>query len=154
MMSLEELIASSPLIMTEGAVVERLRREFKVELDPYVVHSGLIYKPDERLVLSGIYKQYIEIVKKRDLPMFIFTPTRRANPERLKLANLLDKDVNGDCARFLVEIRDEFGEYSNQIFIGGIMGCKGDAYKPQEALTSDEAELFHEFQAKALSNGE
>jgi homocysteine S-methyltransferase len=34
-----------------------------------------------------------------------------------------------------------------------MMGCKGDAYKPQEALTSDEAELFHEFQARALSNG-
>jgi homocysteine S-methyltransferase len=79
-MNLKELIHNSPFIMTEGAVVEKLRRKFKVELDPYVVLSGFIYKPDKRL--CSIYKQYIEIVHKRDLPMLIFTPTRRANPER------------------------------------------------------------------------
>lgn len=83
--------------------------------------------------MREIYKQYIDIVQKRKLPMFIFSPTRRANPERLALAGLLDKDVNGDCVRFLSNIRDDYGEYSQRIFIGGTMGCKGDAYNPQES---------------------
>jgi hypothetical protein len=52
----------------------------------------------------------------------------------MSLEELIVNSVNGDCARFLAKIRDEAGEYSKRIFIGGIMGCKGDAYKPQEAL--------------------
>lgn len=46
--------------------------------------------------------------------MFIFSPTRRANPERLALAGLLDKDVNGDCVRFLYNIRDDYGNIRNE----------------------------------------
>jgi homocysteine S-methyltransferase len=37
------------------------------------------------------------------------------------------------------------------IFIGGIIGPKGDAYKPEQALLADEAETFHEYQIEALA---
>ncbi|MGF7050792.1 S-methylmethionine-dependent homocysteine/selenocysteine methylase [Paenibacillus sp. DS2015] len=152
MLKIEDLIATAPLIMTEGAVVERLRREFKVELDPYLVHSGFIYNSSNREILRGIYKGYIDIVYKRELPILIFTPTRRANEERLVQAGFNNIDINGDCVRFLSQIRDEYGNFAKKIYIGGIMGCKNDAYKAQESLETDEAERFHRFQAEALSN--
>ncbi|MBI4810433.1 MAG: homocysteine S-methyltransferase family protein [Ignavibacteriales bacterium] len=124
------LLRESRLILTEGAVIERLRREFSAELDPFIMHAGFIYDPEGRSILEKIFRQYIEIGKIKNLPMILFTPTWRANPERLQLAGLSHKDVNGDCYRFLNEIRSQYKEYGEKIFIGGLMGCKGDSYKP------------------------
>lgn len=145
-------INKSSLIFTEGAVVERLRREFNVKLNQHIDHSGLIYDLQGRRILRKIYKQYIDIVQKSNFPMIVFTPTRRSNPERLEMAGLSDTDVNGDCVRFLMETRSEYEEYSKRIFIGGLMGCKGDAYKAEEALSAEEALFFHQEQANALAN--
>jgi homocysteine S-methyltransferase len=150
-MGIQDVIKESNLIMTEGAVVERLRREFMVDLNPHIVHAGLIYS-EAKFILERIYKQYIDIVHEHDLPMIVLTPTRRANPERLMQTQYKDKDVNGDCVYFLKDIRNQYGVYSSKIFIGGLMGCKGDAYKPQEALISDEAFSFHQTQAQSLAN--
>lgn len=143
---------TSPLIFTEGAVVERLRREFRVKLNPHIVHSSLVYDERGRSILRRIYKQYIDIVSKTGVPMIIFTPTRRSNPEQIERAGLFGTDVNGDCTRFLMQTRSEYEEYSKSIFIGGLMGCRGDAYNPKEALSSEEAFSFHEEQANALAN--
>jgi homocysteine S-methyltransferase len=143
---------TSKLIFTEGAVVERLRREYRVQLNQHIVHSGLVYDQKGRLILREIYKQYIDIVRKCNIPMMIFTPTRRANPEQIEQAGLTGTDVNGDCARLLMDIRSEYGEYSKRIFIGGLMGCRGDAYNAEQALSSEEALLFHQEQANALAN--
>jgi homocysteine S-methyltransferase len=38
-----------------------------------------------------------------------------------------------------------------QVYVAGLMGCRGDAYRPQEALTSTAAEAFHGEQADALA---
>lgn len=143
---------TSKLIFTEGAVVERLRREYRVQLNQHIVHSGLVYDQQGKRILREIYKQYIDIVRKSNIPMIIFTPTRRSNAEQIAQAGLVGTDVNGDCARLLMDIRGEYGEYSKRIFIGGLMGCGGDAYNAEEALSSEEALLFHQEQANALAN--
>nr|WP_304220531.1 homocysteine S-methyltransferase family protein [Fredinandcohnia onubensis] len=152
-MTFPDILMDIPLIFTEGAVAERLRREFSVQIDPLVAHSALIYQTESRAILRSIYKQYIDSVKLRNAPILIFTPTRRANPERIALSRLVDRDINRDCARFLIDIRNEYSEYKHSIYIGGIMGCKGDAYKAEEALQSHEAFNFHCTQAEKLTDG-
>lgn len=149
-MNLVDTLRTYPFILTEGAVVERLRREFNIQLNPYIVHSGLIYENSKKAILYKIYKQYIDIAQKNDFPIMIFTPTRRCNSEQIKSAGLDDKDVNGDCSKFLQEIRSEYNGFAEKIFIGGLMGCKGDAYDGNKALTTDESKSFHQKQALAL----
>lgn len=70
---------ASPLILTEGAIVERLKNEFNLKLDDDIVHAGLIYNHNHANILAGIYKQYIDITINYDLPIMLMTPTRRAN---------------------------------------------------------------------------
>jgi homocysteine S-methyltransferase len=48
-------------------------------------------------------------------------------------------------------IRQEYGAYAAKIFIGGLLGCRGDAYRPAEGLPADEAAAFHRTQVKALA---
>lgn len=145
-----ETVKQSPLIITEGAVVERIYRESSFGLDPYLAHASLIYETEKKSFLENIYKQYIDTVKPFSLPMILLTPTWRANKERIALAGLSDKNVNADCFSFLSQIREEYGEYANKIFIGGLIGCKGDSYKPDQALNREEAAEFHRFQVGAL----
>ena len=52
---------------------------------------------------------------------------------------------------FLKAIRASYADYAEQVFIGGLMACKGDAYLPEEALSKKEAELFHSTQAAQLA---
>lgn len=111
----------------------------------------MIYDDTGKLILEKSYNQYISVAYKFDLPIIILTPTWRANPERLNLAGFKNKNVNADCFRFLSKIRNNYGNYSKKIFIGGLIRCKDDAYKTEEALSSEEAYIFHKSQVKFLT---
>ncbi len=144
-------LRASPIILTEGALIERLRRDAAVSLDPHVLHAGFVYDEGGRRALRGLYRQYLDIGLAADLPMIVCTPTWRANPVRLRLADLADRDANGDGARFVAAIRDEYDAYARQVFIGGLIGCAGDAYKPEEGLSTAAATAFHVTQTVALA---
>lgn len=48
-------------------------------------------------------------------------------------------------------VRESVGSpYKNKVYIGGLLGCAGDAYAPQEALSTENAILYHLPQAEAL----
>ena len=42
-MSFERIFRESKIILTEGALVERLKTEFNVEMDTFLNHEMLIY---------------------------------------------------------------------------------------------------------------
>lgn len=151
-MKFEETLKNSKVILTEGAVIERLKRKAASQLDPYVVHAGLIYTRSGKNILSKIYRQYIDIGQKYNLPIIVLAPTWRANPERIgKSFFKTYKNINADCVNFINEIRNDYSNYSENIYIGGCMACRGDAYRPQEALSQFEAKSFHHYQALALA---
>jgi len=152
-MTFSETIQCGRPILTEGAMVERIRRHPGVELDPDIAHAGLIYSDSGRKVLTEIYQQYLSIGQRHNLPMLTLAPTWRANPERIARADsgAVDK-VNADCIEFLKEICAGYGSYQERLFVAGLLGCRHDAYNPDEALSSDAAEQFHAPQVEALAN--
>jgi homocysteine S-methyltransferase len=144
-------LASSATILGEGAVTERLRRMPGIRLDEHVVNAALIYDERGRAALETICRQYLEIGHRYDLPLLISTPTWRAGRERIAAARLTGCDLNGDNFRFMDALRREYGDYGRNVFISGLMCCRGDAYKPEEALTAAEARSCHAWQAEALA---
>lgn len=146
-----EFFEKSQCILGEGAVIERLRRNGEFELDPHIVNSAFIYDPGKRAAISGIYRQYLDIGRKYNLPLLISTPTWRASRERIEKAGYKKTDVNGDNFRFLDGIRKNYGEYVHKVVICGLMSCRGDAYAQSEALASNDAHEFHAWQANRLA---
>jgi homocysteine S-methyltransferase len=147
-----EVVTESSAVLMEGSVIERLRRDPDISLDPFILNAGLIYGEPGRSALAAIYGQYMKIGAEFGLPILCLTPTWRAGRERLGKAGYGEStDVNGDCARFLRRIREEFGDFAERIFIGGLMGVRGDAYDPGEALSREAAANHHAFQARALA---
>src|SRR5512135_3482058 len=104
-----ERILRSPIILTEGSVIERLRRDSTVRLDPWIENSGLVYTEPGRASLSKIYAQYLEIGKNASLPMMLFTPTWRPNAERVLEAGMAGRHVNADATEFLRALVADYG---------------------------------------------
>jgi homocysteine S-methyltransferase len=150
-LSFLEFFERSQCILGEGAVIERLRRSSEFDLDPYIVNSAFIYDKDKSTALAGIYRQYLSIGRKYNLPLLLSTPTWRASRERIKKAGYETTDINGDNFRFLDGIRKSYGEYANRILICGLLSCRGDAYNHLEALTTNDAHEFHSWQADRLA---
>ena len=114
-----------PYILTEGAIVERLRHEFHIPLDEHLVHAALIYDDAHRDTLAGLYKQYIDIAASHDLPLMLMTPTRRANVENIAVSAYRNRSVIHDNVSFLLQLR---ASALSPVYIGGLAGCRGDAY--------------------------
>jgi S-methylmethionine-dependent homocysteine/selenocysteine methylase len=141
----------SDIIIGEGAVIERLRRDTEYELDPHIVNAAFIYDEEKRTVLETIYRQYLSVGFSSGLPLLLSTPTWRASQERIKTAGYEDRAVNQDNYRFLDDLRKAYGAYADKVAICGLMSCRGDAYNPSERLSEDEARTFHAWQAQKLA---
>lgn len=134
---------SQPPLLMEGALGERLKREYNLSFDNEVAMASLVYTEEGRKALSQLWEEYIIIAKKYNLPFIATTPTRRANQERIN-RSIYNKDIISENVSFLKGI----GNISETtMFIGGLMGCKGDAYQAKEFLSIDESKAFHSWQA-------
>lgn len=153
-MSFSEFIENAPCILGEGAVIERLRRNSGLELDPYLVNAAFIYENEKRAALETICRQYLDIGREFGLPLLLSTPTWRASRERIDAAGYAGVDVNGDNVRFLHDLLKSYGGYAEKVVICGLMSCRGDAYSPGDALAVDEALKFHSWQAEELAHAD
>lgn len=152
-MNFHELLQSSRLILADGSMYELLRRSPEVEFDAHIAHSGLIYNADWAQVLERVLREYIDVAVAQNLPMLATTTTWRANRERIEASEFSERAVNRDNVRFLRTIVDSYGDGRPEILIGGNIGPRGDAYKPEEAPDTGEAIAFHRYQIDDLVTG-
>ena len=145
-MDMERCFLSNDRILMEGALGERLKREYQIPFDEHIMMAGLIYKEAGRAALYELWRQYIEIAQKYDLPFLATTPTRRANRERVQKAGL-DRTVIDDNVQFLQRLKQESGI---EMYVGGLMGCRDDAYTGEGAMTENDSREFHGWQANCF----
>ena len=134
--------------MTEGSVFELLRRDPRVRFDPHIAHAGLIYDDAARALLSEVHTAYIEIARRRGLPIIAFADTWRASAERVAASRFRGLNVNRDNVEFLRAIARPSGA---RVFVGALMGPRGDAYRPEEAPSKAEALRYHAPQIDELT---
>jgi S-methylmethionine-dependent homocysteine/selenocysteine methylase len=93
-----------------------------------------------------LWGQYIKIAGKYNLPFLAATPTRRANRERVQKAGL-DRTIIYDNVNFLQQLKQES---CIEMYAGGLMGCRGDAYTGEGAMTENDSHEFHGWQANCF----
>lgn len=147
---MKDLLERHKFILAEAAVIERLRRNEKIDLDGNLVHTPLIYSEEGRAALSDLYQEYLGIAAATDLPILLCTPTWRANQERVK-ASKQRQDINVEAAKFMKElVANESRKVT--VKIGGLIGCKNDCYLPGEGLSLNQARDFHQWQINELAS--
>ena len=142
-MTIRNCFLTHDAILMEGALGERLKREYRLVFDDHVAMATLVYDDRGRDALARLWRQYGAIAGKYSLPFLATTPTRRVNRERVASAGL-DGTVIADNVRFLQNIRNTGGI---EMYVGGMMGCRGDAYTGEGALSESDARRFHAWEA-------
>ena len=138
-MDFRTCLESNRNVLMEGALGERLKREYDLEFDENIAMASLSYRPEGAAALSNLWNEYIDIARKYHLPFIATTPTRRANRERILKSNQTGQVIL-DNVSFLRSIEKNSGI---EMYIGGLMGCKGDAYTGEGCLSETEAFAFH-----------
>ena len=146
-MDFQSCYNNSSFILMEGALGERLKREYDIPFDEVIALAGHIYNEKSKQALKELFHQYIKISQHYHLPIMLTTPTRRANKERVAQSKY-NKSIIYDNVSFLREIKQDF---PSDVYIGGLMGCKGDAYKATDVLSEKEAFEFHSWQSSLFT---
>jgi len=146
-----ETIGNTDFMLAEAAIIEVLRRSGATGLHPRLENALMIYDDPGRAALTSVYRKYVSIAQKAGVPMVICTPTWRANPERISAAGVT-RNVNGDAVAFLKQLRNRWVNRRSNLFIGGLVGCKNDCYKPEEGMSTSAAEAFHLAQVHRLAD--
>lgn len=148
----EQIFRESKIVLTEGALAVRLKSEYHITMDKHIAQAGIIYSYPQ--LLKKLYKQYIDIVVRHNLPIMLMTPTRKANFISVAESAYSSENVIADNCRFLNEIRDQYPGYSGKMLVGGHMGCRGDAYSGENTPGVDESFEFHRVQAGVFKSQE
>jgi S-methylmethionine-dependent homocysteine/selenocysteine methylase len=134
--------------MIEGALGVRLRGEYGVYPDPIVANASLVYEERAIAAMKEIYEQYMGIADHYNFPIMLMTPTRRANRYNVERSTY-GKKIIQDNVNMLKRLRED--KVRSDIYVGALMGCKGDAYQAAEVLSEKEAYEFHSWQAELFA---
>ncbi len=137
-MSAAEHLLAADLLLAEGSLYERLRREPAVAFDAEIAHAGFVYDDHARGVLERTHREYLDIGQAHRLPMLTVTDTWRASRARQDRSPFRDLPVNQENVRFLRDLRASYGAGAAPIVIGGSIGPYGDAYQANTSALSPE----------------
>ena len=149
-MDLKQAIQSYDLLLIEASVIETLKRQASGAMHAELANALMIYENSGRELLKSLYGGFVEVARKAHLPIVICTPTWRAGRDRCLLVDA-DQNVNNDAVKFQQELRSAYPVGNPPIYIGGLVGCKNDCYRPAEGLSVSEAQRYHRWQVERLA---
>lgn len=147
-MDFASCLAARRSVLMEGALGERLKREYGLRFDDHVAMAGLVYEARGSAALIELWSEYADIAHRHGLPLLTATPTRRANRERVS-ASRYDESIIRDNVSLLRALQEQS---TAEVHVGGLMGCKGDAYRATDVLPVAKARSFHAWQADLFAD--
>jgi S-methylmethionine-dependent homocysteine/selenocysteine methylase len=102
--------------------------------------------------IRGYFEPFLELARRHRTGFVMDTLSWRANRDwGAQLGYSPDglAEVNRRCVAFAEELRDEAGDVP--VVVNGVIGPRGDAYRPEETMSAAEAERYHREQIETLS---
>ncbi|MFT3746079.1 MAG: homocysteine S-methyltransferase family protein [Pyrinomonadaceae bacterium] len=107
--------------------------------------------------LKDYYLRYLNIAKEHDFDFILETPTWRANPdwvEKVGYSRSETSAINQKAAGLMHELKKEFSNDIDNIFVSGCIGPRGDGYSAETNMTAEEARAYHSEQVQAFRDAE
>lgn len=152
-MKFEDILDEHPLILSECAVSERLRRFPEIGLHPALFNTPLIYDEIGRHRLEEVYRSYLTVAREAALPILLCAPTWRVDKARIEAAGV-PLSINRDAVRFMSGLKEQNGSAALQITAGALIAPANDCYSPDAALTRRQAAEYHAWQIDELIEAE
>lgn len=104
--------------------------------------------------LKEYYHPFLELAVKSGLPFVLETPTWRANRDWGRKLGYTDEELfglNKLSVQFIHDLARPYEKLLPQIIFSGNIGPRGDGYKTESMMTSEEATNYHLNQIKAFA---
>jgi S-methylmethionine-dependent homocysteine/selenocysteine methylase len=140
------------IFLTDGGLETTLVFLEGVDL-PCFAAFPLLRSEEGRARLDRYFEPYIRTAVERDVGFILDTPTWRANPDwgaRLDVSLEGLADVNQDAVRWASRLRDRLSDAKERVLINGVVGPRGDGYRPDAQMTAEEAQAYHAPQVEAF----
>lgn len=140
--------------MCEGGTETEIMYKHGFEFPHFAVFE-LLKDPKAVAALTGMYRQYFDVVAKHKMSALVGGLDYRASPDWGALLGYSAEglsDINHQCIDFLRKISKEYTADIESILVQGLIGPRGDAYKANRTITEDEAQEYHSVQLTTLKN--
>lgn len=144
-----DLLNNSPLILSECAIAERLRRAPAISMHPQLFNTPLVRDSAGRQELTRIYLEYRNIALTATLPVMLCAPTWRIDKMRLHDAGY-DAALLNDAIAFMLELRESSKSPDSPVIVGALIAPKNDCYSPEQSLDRRQSAQFHRWQLEKM----
>ena len=116
-----------------------------IEIREFAAHT-LLPTRGGRAALTRYFEGFLNLAKERDAGFILDSATWKAHRH---WARDLGADAtelraaNEESIRYIGELRDRFAHNAKPIVLNAIIGPCGDAYRPDVAISTDQAEDYH-----------
>ncbi len=112
----------------------------------------LLDDTDGLVMLSEYFRDHLAVAARADVGIVLETPTWRANADwgaRLGYDSIALDRINRKAIEFVRDIAGEFPEVD--VVVSGNIGPRGDGYDPEDLMSPDEAEDYHQAQVESFA---
>lgn len=140
------------LVLADGGVETRVMFDDTVPMDPVLGSASLLDTASGRQALNEIFGGYVIDARSFGTPAVLGTPTFRASERWVSAASGQEVDeLNQRAVAFQQRVRDRSRADDQPVWVAGVLGPAGDAYRPDQAPDAGEARAYHRQQAQALA---
>ncbi len=140
--------------VTDGGMETDLIFHHGVDL-PHFAAFPLVERAEGRALLEGYYVDYARIARGAGAGLMLESPTWRANPdwgERLGYSSRSLNEVNRAAIEMLAQLQKGYASTIADVIVSGMVGPRGDGYRPDAPVDPDEAAEYHRPQLEAFAD--
>jgi homocysteine S-methyltransferase len=140
-------------LVTDGGMETDLIFHHGVDL-PHFAAFPLLEVAEGRALLEDYYAGYAAIARRTAAGLMLESPTWRANPDWGDLLGYSTQDlarVNKSAIAMLAQLRERYAGTITDVVLSGMVGPRGDGYRPDRPLDPGEAADYHGPQVEAFA---
>ncbi len=137
--------SSGQLYLTDAGLETDLIFNHGIEIREFAAHT-LLPDPAGRAALAHYFRGFLSLANAYDTGFILDSQTWKAHSHwaaDLRQSESELREANRQAIDFIADLRDEFSANQKPIVLNAVIGPRGDAYAPENALTAAEAEEYH-----------
>ena len=135
---------SGSIFLADAGVETDLMFNHGIEIREFAAHT-LLPDPKGRAALTKYFEGFLNLANEQGTGFILDTVTWKAHrhwAEKLSASEPELKVANEECVQFINELRARFSKNAQPIVLNGVIGPRGDAYRPEQVIAIDAAEDY------------
>ena len=135
---------SGDIFLADAGVETDLIFNHGIEIREFAAHT-LLPQQKGRAALTNYFEGFLNLAKEQRTGFILDTVTWKAHrhwADKLGASDADLKAANEESVQFIADLRARFAGNAKPIVLNGVIGPRGDAYRPTNVITIDAAEEY------------